>query len=147
MKNSVSGGITPCSQLTTRCYIPRRQDFLRLWKPQLSGPRFEARISEIDRCANRTKAAAKLYKSGWAGRAIRVERYACKRFRFIFLSELFGDNNVEYDHTTLHLFLYYYFFLVSRYAMRLSTLGMSATIGPLYEPQMIHDGDCGATVE
>jgi hypothetical protein len=29
-------------------------------------------------------------------------------------------------------------------AMRLSPFGTSATTGPLYQPQMIDDGDCGA---
>jgi hypothetical protein len=37
------------------------------------------------------------------------------------------------------------FFIVILSGVRLSSLGTAATIGLLYQPQMIDDGDCGAT--
>jgi hypothetical protein len=39
----------------------------------------------------------------------------------------------------------YYFFILS--GVGLSPLGTAAIPGPLYQPQMIDDGDCGATGE
>jgi hypothetical protein len=38
---------------------------------------------------------------------------------------------------------YYFFYILS--GVRLSPLGTAATTGLLYQPQMIDDGDCGAT--
>jgi hypothetical protein len=36
------------------------------------------------------------------------------------------------------------FFIILLSGVRLSPLGSAATTGLLYQPQMIHDGDCGA---
>jgi hypothetical protein len=41
------------------------------------------------------------------------------------------------------IYYYYYFIILSR--LRLSLLGTADTTGLLYQPQMIDDGDCGAT--
>jgi hypothetical protein len=37
-----------------------------------------------------------------------------------------------------------YFFIIILSGVRLSPLGTAATTGLFYQPQMIHDGDCGA---
>jgi hypothetical protein len=37
-----------------------------------------------------------------------------------------------------------FFIIIILSGVRLSPLGTAATVGLLYQPQMIHDGDCGA---
>jgi hypothetical protein len=39
---------------------------------------------------------------------------------------------------------HYYFFIIILRGVRLSPLGIAATTGLLYQPQMTNDGDCGA---
>jgi hypothetical protein len=41
------------------------------------------------------------------------------------------------------LLLFYFFIIVSGVRLIVSPLGTAATTGPLYQPQMIDDGDCG----
>jgi hypothetical protein len=40
--------------------------------------------------------------------------------------------------------LFQQFFLIILSGVRLNPLGTAATTGPMYQPQMIDDGDCGA---
>jgi hypothetical protein len=42
------------------------------------------------------------------------------------------------------LVMYYSLFIIILSGVRLSLVGSVATIGLLYQPQMIEDGDCGA---
>jgi hypothetical protein len=44
----------------------------------------------------------------------------------------------------MRIYYYYFFFTISRVGLCKST-GTAATSGLLYKPQMIDEGDCGAT--
>jgi hypothetical protein len=65
--------------------------------------------------------------------------------------EFFVGNVVERDHSEnreicegIILSLIFILFIIIFSRVRLSPLGTAVTIGLLYQPQMIDDGDCGA---
>jgi hypothetical protein len=53
------------------------------------------------------------------------------------------SNQVPPEYVSRASYCYYYFIILS--GVRLSPLGTAATTGLSYQPQMIDEGDCGAT--